>query len=76
MFQGIHVDTIDPLQITFVVLGIIWVLYWKALALWYAARKGMRGWFIVFLIVNTFSILEIFYVVYYVKESPKHFLRN
>lgn len=47
-------------------LGIIvllaWSLVWKGLALWRAAKRGEKIWFIVFLIVNTAGILEIIYL--------------
>jgi len=39
-----------------------WSLEWKGLALWRAARKGDKVWFIVFLLVNTLGILEILYL--------------
>lgn len=41
----------------------IWSLFWKALALWHAARRGSRAWFVVLLILNTAGILEIIYLI-------------
>lgn len=75
MLPSFNIGAVDPIQTVFVVLIIVWILFWKAIALWYAARKSMRGWFIAILIINSFSILEIFYILYYLKENPKHFLR-
>lgn len=46
-----------------------WVIAWKGLALWKAARKGSAPWFIVLLIINTVGILEILY--YYVFSEGK-----
>lgn len=39
----------------------VWSLVWKGLALWRAARRADKVWFIIFLIVNTLGILEIIY---------------
>jgi len=46
------------------VLLMIWSLVWKGLALWHAARREEKPWFIVLLIVNTVGILEIIYLVF------------
>lgn len=47
-----------------------WSLVWKGWALWIAAHKEQKVWFVVFLIVNTVGILEIFYIFYFSKQ-PK-----
>ena len=44
------------------VLIVLWSLVWKGLALWRAAKRGEKIWFVVFLIVNTAGILEIVYL--------------
>jgi hypothetical protein len=41
---------------------ILWVIVWKGLALWHAARRGEYWWFVILLVVNTFGILEIIYL--------------
>ena len=46
---------------TFVVL-LLWALVIKGYALWTAARRGDKSWFIVLLIVNTVGILELVYL--------------
>jgi len=40
----------------------LWSIPWKALALWKAARHSEKWWFIVFILVNTIGLLEIFYL--------------
>lgn len=40
----------------------IWSLSWKGLALWLAARKKDKWWFVAILLLNTVGILEIFYI--------------
>ena len=41
----------------------IWSLAWKGFALWRAARKSQKGWFVAILIVNSAGILEIIYLL-------------
>ncbi|KKT62769.1 MAG: hypothetical protein UW57_C0013G0026, partial [Candidatus Giovannonibacteria bacterium GW2011_GWA1_44_29] len=36
---------------------IVWSLYWKARALWRAARNGDKAWFIVLILVQTLGLL-------------------
>ncbi|MEN9647379.1 MAG: hypothetical protein RLY57_183 [Candidatus Parcubacteria bacterium] len=38
-----------------------WSIVWKGLALWKAAQRHERNWFMVILIVNTFGILDLIY---------------
>lgn len=49
-------------QHTFVMaIVFVWALAWKGLALWKAARKNDKWWFIALLIINLLGILEIIY---------------
>jgi hypothetical protein len=43
---------------------------WKGWALWIAARREQKVWFVALLILNTIGILEIFYIFYFSKQ-PK-----
>ena len=46
-----------------VVLGAAtWSLFWQILGLWFAAKNGDRGWFLLFLFVNLLGIPEIYYL--------------
>lgn len=49
------------------VLIIVWSLFWKGFALWYAAKRNEQWWFIAFLIINTAGILEIVYIFFIAK---------
>ena len=42
----------------------LWVLPWKGYALWTAARRSHKKWFIVLLVVNTLAILDIIYIFF------------
>ena len=55
------------------VMGIIfvWVLVWKGLALWKAARNNDRWWFVALLVINLLGILEILYFVFSERKSLK-----
>ena len=40
----------------------LWTLPWKGIALWKAARRSQKIWFIVLLVVHTLGLLEILYI--------------
>lgn len=61
-----HLTTLDVLLLIFL---IIWSLFWKGLALWKAARRTDKTWFVILLVLNTAGILEIIY--YYIISSNK-----
>jgi hypothetical protein len=48
---------------------LVWSLLWKGVALWIAARKGTKTWFIALLIINTMGILELAFIFYFSKTS-------
>jgi len=54
-----------------IIVSIVWVLPWKGYALWTASHRSDKKWFIALLILNTFAILEILYIFYVVKKTPK-----
>lgn len=45
----------------FIILA-IWSLVWKGFALWRAAQKADKAWFIALMMLNTVGLLEIFYL--------------
>ena len=45
----------------------VWSGIWAGLALWHAARRGEKWWFILFMVVHTAGILEIIYLSLIVK---------
>lgn len=49
----------------------IWVLPWKGVALWRAARNKNFKWFIVILVLNTLAIVEIIYIFFFSKKKEK-----
>ncbi|HEY4500772.1 MAG TPA: DUF5652 family protein [Candidatus Paceibacterota bacterium] len=44
---------------------VLWTIVLKGYALWYAARGGQKKWFIALLVINTFGILEIVYLIWF-----------
>lgn len=52
-------------------LLLIWSLIWKGMALWRAAKKDQKYWYIALLILNTAGILEIVYLLTFGKEEVK-----
>ena len=57
--------TQNPLLIALLVL---WVLPWKGVALWKAAKNNHKAWFVAILIINTLAILEILYIFVFSKK--------
>lgn len=54
-----------------IIIALIWSIVWKGMALWKAARHGDKGWFVVFLIVNTLGLLEIIYIYIFSKNGKE-----
>jgi len=54
---------------TFVLFVTLWTLPWTGWALWLAARRGDKWWFIILLVVNSLAILEIIYIFLIAKRS-------
>ena len=52
-------------------LALLWVLPWKGVALWRAAKNSHKKWFIALMIVNTMAVLEIIYIFYFSKPKNK-----
>lgn len=53
----------------FVTLLTLWTLPWKGWALWLAAKRGDKWWFIAMLVLNTVAILEIIYIFLIAKKN-------
>lgn len=51
------------------ILLLLWVLPWKGVALWKAARASSKPWFVALLVINTLGILEIVYIFFFSKKS-------
>jgi hypothetical protein len=50
-------------------IGAIWSLIWKGIALWKAAKNNDKAWFVALMIINTLGILEIFYIYVFSKRD-------
>ncbi|OGG41567.1 hypothetical protein A3A21_02205 [Candidatus Jorgensenbacteria bacterium RIFCSPLOWO2_01_FULL_45_25b] len=51
------------------IVALLWSLPWKGYALWKAAKKEDKWWFIPLLVVNTFGLLEIAYIFYFSEKT-------
>jgi hypothetical protein len=54
----------------------LWSIPWKGYALWKAARRDDRAWFVVLLIVNTMGLLDILYIFIWSKRRSSSDSRN
>ena len=59
----------SPLLLAFVIPLAIWSVAWKGIALWTAARRDDRNWFVALLVINTAGILEIVYLYAFSKRD-------
>lgn len=55
-------------EVLLVILA-VWAIPWKIYAVWIAAKRNQKKWFVLLLIVNTLAILEIIYVFKIAKKS-------
>lgn len=53
------------------ILAVIWTIPWKGVALWKAARRGQKVWFVLMLVLNTLAILEILYIFVFSKRDER-----
>ena len=47
---------------------LVCVIILKGYSLWFAAKRNEKWWFIALLVINTMGILEIIYIVFFVKK--------
>ena len=52
-----------------IILIALWSLPWKGVALWKAAKKDDKKWFIALLVVNSLAILDILYIFVFNKRK-------
>jgi len=48
---------------------LLWMIPWKGVALWKAARNGHKWWFIALMVINTMAALEIVYIFFFSKKQ-------
>jgi methionyl-tRNA synthetase len=53
---------------TWIMLALLWSIPWKGVALWKSARLGHKKWFVVLIVINTFALLEIYYIFFVAKK--------
>lgn len=68
-------DIVGQKSMGIFIIIMLWVLPWKAYALWTSARTHNKRWFIALILLNTFAILDIFYIFYIAKKTPKDLIK-
>ena len=68
--------TLNQTLLFFIYLSVLWVLPWKGVALWKAAKNNHKIWFIILFLVNTLAILEILYIFIFSKKRNKNILQK
>lgn len=54
------------------VIVAVWTVPWKGIALWRAAERREKAWFVALLLINTLAILEIIYIFVVAKKHAEH----
>lgn len=62
---------LEPTERLIIVVLIIWSLAWKGVALWRAAHRDEKKWFIALFMVNTIGILEILYLYVFSRDKKE-----
>ena len=57
------IDSISNSTLTVIAVVVIVELVIKSYALWRAARRNQRSWYIVLLVINTAGVLPLFYLM-------------
>jgi len=65
-FNAQYMNILPWMNVGFIPL-MLWSLAWKGLALWHAAKRDEKWWFIGLLVVNTVGILEMCYLLFVVR---------
>ncbi|MBI3638605.1 hypothetical protein HY227_02575 [Candidatus Wolfebacteria bacterium] len=52
-----------------ILILLVWVLPWKGVALWKAARLTDKPWFVVLLLIQTLAVLDILYIFIFSKRK-------
>ncbi len=64
--EAFNLPFFDP---TWFIIFLLWTLVWKGLALWHAAQREDKLWFIALLVINTAGLLEIIYLFFVAKKK-------
>lgn len=63
---GFWGDTVGFFRVShgWVLFLAVWSVFWKGVALWNAARRKDKAWFIAFMLIHTAGLLELFYLLF------------
>ncbi|MDE2188346.1 MAG: hypothetical protein KGJ35_01300 [Patescibacteria group bacterium] len=62
--------SIGLIVIILLALWLICTIMLKAYAMWHAAKRDEVWWFIALLLINTLGILELVYIIFFLKKWP------
>jgi len=52
-----------------IILIALWTIPWKIYAVWLSVKNKRFRWFVVLIVINTVSILELFYIFHIEKKG-------
>ena len=56
-------NDVSPMMIGILLLA-LWSVFWTGFSLWHAAKRGDKGWFVLFLIIHTAGVVEFLYLFF------------
>ena len=62
-------DILQAYSREILIVLMLWVLPWKGVSMWRAARNGHKKWFIALLLINSLAILDILYIYFFSKKG-------
>ncbi|MBI1833499.1 MAG: hypothetical protein HYR90_01610 [Candidatus Andersenbacteria bacterium] len=62
-------ETLTTISPWVLIVLVVWSFIWKGMALWCAARRNQKGWFIALLLINTVGLLDILYIYVICRKS-------
>jgi methionyl-tRNA synthetase len=65
---GIHMPIMAGILAPFIFLLVALAIALKGYALWHAAKRSEKWWFIALLVINTAGILELIYIIFFLKK--------
>jgi hypothetical protein len=61
----------ELIWIVLLAVAMLWSLLWKGWALWLAAGRKEKAWFVLMFLLNTLGILDIIYIFIVAKPGSK-----
>jgi len=62
-----QISQMKPSAVLLFGISVVVIIVLKGLALWHAVKRDEKWWFAILLVVNTFGILDLVYLIFFAK---------